>query len=158
LEFFNERYLMLEFFFERYSKMLSWAQFHQHSLYEFFVQTSFRQLFSSYMYVEKAVKTTFVQKRRKFNVDEIDTCRGQPFLFDLSPNLSNVQSLFVFKIIFQSYVIFLRVVLSNWNVGAFDAGLLLYWSWHLVLNFVLQTINRWANQRKCQILQYTSEH
>ncbi len=62
---------------------------------------------------KKAVKTTFVLKRRKFNVDEIDTCRGQPFLFDLSPNLSNVQSLFVFKIIFQSYVIFLRVVLSN---------------------------------------------
>jgi hypothetical protein len=29
--------------------------------------------FSSYMYVEKAAKTTFIQKRRAFNVDEIDT-------------------------------------------------------------------------------------
>jgi len=29
----------------------SWCQFHQHFTYEFFVLTSFRQLFSSYMYV-----------------------------------------------------------------------------------------------------------
>jgi hypothetical protein len=34
---------------------------------------SFRQLFSSYISVEKAAKTTFVRKRRVFNVDEIDT-------------------------------------------------------------------------------------
>jgi hypothetical protein len=38
----------------------------------FFVPTSFWQLFSSYMYVEKAAKMTFVRKRREFNVDEID--------------------------------------------------------------------------------------
>jgi len=41
-----------------------------------FVQTSFRQLFSSYVYVEKAAKTTFVQKRCAFNIDEIDTWCG----------------------------------------------------------------------------------
>jgi len=30
--------------------------------------------FPNYMYVEKAAETTFVQKRRVYNVDEIDTC------------------------------------------------------------------------------------
>jgi len=38
------------------------SQFHQHFTYEFFVRTLFRQLFSSYMYVEKAAATSFVQK------------------------------------------------------------------------------------------------
>ncbi len=38
------------------------SQFHQHFTYEFFVRTLFRQLFSSYMYVEKAAATLFVQK------------------------------------------------------------------------------------------------
>jgi len=40
----------------------TFSQFHQHFAYEFFVQTLFLQLFSSYMYVEKAVETTFIQK------------------------------------------------------------------------------------------------
>jgi len=39
-------------------------QFHQYFKYKFFVQTLFWQLFSSYMYIEKAAKTTFVQKMR----------------------------------------------------------------------------------------------
>ena len=39
-----------------------WNQFHQHLTHKFFVPMSFRQLFSSYMYVEKAAKTTFVRK------------------------------------------------------------------------------------------------
>jgi len=42
------------------------------------VQTLLRQLFSSYMYVVKAAKTTFVRKICTFNVDEIDTIRGTP--------------------------------------------------------------------------------
>ncbi len=33
---------------------------------------SFWQLFSSYMYIVKAAKTTFLQKICTFNVDEID--------------------------------------------------------------------------------------
>jgi hypothetical protein len=37
------------------------------------VQTSFWQLFSSYMYVVKAAKTMFVRKICMFNIDEIDT-------------------------------------------------------------------------------------
>ncbi len=37
-------------------------QFHQHFTCKFFVRTSFQQLFSSYMYLEKAAKTMFVQK------------------------------------------------------------------------------------------------
>jgi hypothetical protein len=41
---------------------------------EFFVQTLFRQLFSSYMYVVKAAKTMFVRKMCAYNVDEIE-CR-----------------------------------------------------------------------------------
>jgi hypothetical protein len=40
---------------------------------EFFVRTLFWQLFSSYMYIVKAAENTFVQKIRKFDVDEIDT-------------------------------------------------------------------------------------
>jgi len=36
------------------------------------VRKSFWQLFSSYMYVEKAAETMFVQKNCMFNVDEID--------------------------------------------------------------------------------------
>jgi len=39
------------------------SQFHQHFTYKFFVRTSFRQLFSSYMYVEKAAEMTFVGKK-----------------------------------------------------------------------------------------------
>jgi len=42
-------------------------------MYKFFVRTLFWQLFSSYMYVEKAAETTFVQKICMKNVDEIDT-------------------------------------------------------------------------------------
>jgi len=38
----------------------------------FFVPMSFWQLFSSYMYVEKADKMMFVHKIRTFKVDEID--------------------------------------------------------------------------------------
>jgi len=44
------------------STIPSCSQFHQRFTYKFFVRTLFRQLFSSYMYVEKAAKTTFVQK------------------------------------------------------------------------------------------------
>jgi len=39
----------------------------------FFEQMSFRQLFSSYMYVVKAAETTYVRKICTFNIDEIDT-------------------------------------------------------------------------------------
>jgi len=38
------------------------CQFHQRFMHKFFVRKSFRQLFSSYMYVEKAAKTMFIQK------------------------------------------------------------------------------------------------
>jgi len=48
------------------------CQFHQHFTYEFSVQALFQQLFSSYMYVEKAAKTTFIRKICTENVDEID--------------------------------------------------------------------------------------
>jgi len=44
---------------------------------EFFLSTLFWQLFSSYMYVIKAAKMTFVQKICTFNVDEIDTYKEQ---------------------------------------------------------------------------------
>ncbi len=37
-------------------KTLNCRQFHQHFMYQFFVRTSFPQLSSSYMYVEKAVQ------------------------------------------------------------------------------------------------------
>ncbi len=47
-------------------------------LHAFFVRMSFRQLFSSYMYIEKAAKMMFVRKRRTFNDDEIDTSASQP--------------------------------------------------------------------------------
>jgi hypothetical protein len=40
-------------------KFSNCRQFHQHFTHEFFVQTSFWQL---YMYVEKAAKMMFVQK------------------------------------------------------------------------------------------------
>jgi hypothetical protein len=43
-------------------------QFHQR-----YPHAIFRQLFSSYMKVEKAAKKTFVPKMGAFNVDEIDT-------------------------------------------------------------------------------------
>ncbi len=43
-------------------KLTPVSQFHQHFTYEFFVQTLFRQLFSSNMYVEKAAETTIVRK------------------------------------------------------------------------------------------------
>jgi len=42
------------------------SQFHQHFTDEFFVRTLFWQLFSSYMYVVKAAKTTFGQKTRAY--------------------------------------------------------------------------------------------
>ncbi len=55
----------------------AWCQFHQNFRYEFFVRTSFRQLFFTYIrtYIrrKKAAKTTFVRKKRAKNVDEIDT-------------------------------------------------------------------------------------
>jgi hypothetical protein len=38
------------------------CQFHQHFTRQIFVQTSFWQLFSSYMYIDKAAETTFVRK------------------------------------------------------------------------------------------------
>jgi len=39
-------------------------QFHQHFKCKFFVRTPFQQLFCSYMYLEKAAETMFVQKIR----------------------------------------------------------------------------------------------
>jgi hypothetical protein len=48
------------------------CQFYQHFTHKFFVQRLFRQLFSSYMYVEKAAEMTFVQKICTQNVVEID--------------------------------------------------------------------------------------
>ncbi len=48
------------------------CQFHQHFMCKFFVRMLFWQLFSSYMNVEKAAKTTFIQKMYKQNVNEID--------------------------------------------------------------------------------------
>jgi len=42
----------------------TYRQFHQCKTCKFFIQTLFRQLFSSYMYVVKAAETTFVQKIR----------------------------------------------------------------------------------------------
>jgi len=60
----------------------SCRQFHQHYTLAFFVRTSFRQLFYTYVrtYVskKKAAETTFVRKTRAFNVDEIDTCTSPP--------------------------------------------------------------------------------
>jgi len=52
------------------------CQFLQRFAREFFIRTLFWQLFSCYMYIEKAAKTTFVQKINTSNVDEIDY-RGQ---------------------------------------------------------------------------------
>ncbi len=43
-------------------KSLTRGQFHQRYAREFFVQKSFQQLFSSYMYLEKAAEKTFVRK------------------------------------------------------------------------------------------------
>ncbi len=50
------------FFFKQKKVGNRCSQFHQHFTYELFVQTLFWQLFSSYMYVEKAARTTLVQK------------------------------------------------------------------------------------------------
>ncbi len=44
------------------------SQFHKRYTHKFFVQ-----LFSSYMYIVKAAKTTFIREICTFNVDEIDT-------------------------------------------------------------------------------------
>jgi len=43
----------------------SWAQFHQHFMYKYFVRMSFQQLFlCNFETREKAAETTFVQKIR----------------------------------------------------------------------------------------------
>jgi len=55
------------------STSLICRQFHQRYAYKFFVRMLFQQLFSSYMYVEKAAKMMFVRKIRANDVDEIDT-------------------------------------------------------------------------------------
>ncbi len=60
-----------------------YSQFHQHFTHKFFVQMLFQQLFSSYMYVVKAAKTTFVRKICVYNVDEIDTCTYVTFLYSI---------------------------------------------------------------------------
>jgi len=62
-------------------KSLTRGQFHQRYAREFFVQKSFQQLFSSYMYLEKAAKTMFIWKICAYNVYEIDTRRGKMVLF-----------------------------------------------------------------------------
>jgi len=51
--------------------LLTCGQFHQHFTRTLFILTSFWQLFSSYMYVEK--RRLLVRNIRTFNVDEIDT-------------------------------------------------------------------------------------
>ncbi len=51
---------------------VSRCQFHQHYMPAFFKRKSFWQLFSIYMYIVKAAKTTFVQKIGAYNVDEMD--------------------------------------------------------------------------------------
>ncbi len=49
------------------------VSFHQRYTYKFYVRILFQQLFSSYAYVEKAAKMTFVRKICTYNIDEIDT-------------------------------------------------------------------------------------
>jgi len=56
------------------------GQFHQHFTYKFFVRMFFWQLFSSYMYVEKAAQMMFIQKICTFNVDENDGWRSKATL------------------------------------------------------------------------------
>ncbi len=50
-------------------------------MHKFLIQTLFQQLFLQlHNYVVKAAETTFVQKIRKFNVDEIDTKKASQFI------------------------------------------------------------------------------
>jgi len=66
--------LFFRFWDLRMKKLLvkCWCQFHQCYTRKFFIRTLFQQLFSSYVYIVKAARTTFVQKICTFNVDEID--------------------------------------------------------------------------------------
>jgi len=60
----------------------------------FFVQMSFWQLFSSYMYVVKASETTFVRKICTFNVDEIDIwCQYHQHFFKQTLSINSFNSL-----------------------------------------------------------------
>jgi len=58
------------------------CQFHQCFTRKFFIRTLFRLLFSSYMYIVKAARSTFVQKTRAYDVDEIDVRMVQSAFFD----------------------------------------------------------------------------
>ncbi len=57
------------------------GQFHKHFTHEYFVLTLCWQLFSCYMYIERAAETTFVQKICKYNIDEIDTRAPGPGVY-----------------------------------------------------------------------------
>ncbi len=57
--------------FLRLHKLSTYRQFHQPYTRAFFVRTLFWQLFSSYIHIEKAAKTTFVHNICMYNVDEI---------------------------------------------------------------------------------------
>jgi len=73
---------LLQITFSIVPKRSNCGQFYQQYTRKFFLRTSFWQLFSSYMYIEKVAKTTFVQRRRAKNVDEIDPwCVKYYFLY-----------------------------------------------------------------------------
>ncbi len=67
------------------------CQFHQLYTCTFCVQTLFWQLFSSYMYIEKSAKMTYVRKICTLNVDEIDSriALNHTFLTVYSANHNN---------------------------------------------------------------------
>ncbi len=55
------------------------SQFHQHFTCKFFVLTLFWQLFTCYMYVEEAAKTTFVQKMLMKLTPSVDFIQAKHF-------------------------------------------------------------------------------
>ncbi len=90
MDHFLKKYLF-EIFQQANFKELKWtncSQFHQHFTYKFFVWTLFQQIFSSYMYIEKAAETMFVRKICTWNVDDMDKLiKSSSFWFNNS--LSN---------------------------------------------------------------------
>ncbi len=93
-----------EFWNNKKHRKISRCQFHQHYRHKFFIRTLFQQLFSSYMYVVKAAKKTFVQKICTFNVDEIDyrTCSNElskaNFIFR-QKNMSFIENVSLFSLV-----------------------------------------------------------
>jgi hypothetical protein len=65
--------LTLQHFDEIKSSMAVWCQFHQHFHVQIFRTKVVSAAFTTNMQLEKAAKTTFVQKICTENVDEIDT-------------------------------------------------------------------------------------